>query len=199
MSGVPIDTVMDQVQQTRQRVLTQSTQLPVLGTPGHYRNKTEEEASEAAWAASGIIFHGATDDLFRTVELPNGWKMQPSDHLMWSHLLDQKGRVRARIFYKTEIFRSEAFITLETRFSIERLYSRDPHVNQVQHAVMDGTRQRFETNRVVLGTKPRNESALNDWYRRDEQLTQKQRIECEAWLEERYPKWREYGAHWDDE
>ena len=39
-------------------------------------------------------------DLFIECEMPTGWKKVGTDHSMWSNLLDDKGRVRANIFYK---------------------------------------------------------------------------------------------------
>lgn len=40
------------------------------------------------------------DDIFVGVKLPTGWKKQSTEHPMWTDLLDDKGRIRANIFYK---------------------------------------------------------------------------------------------------
>jgi len=52
--------------------------------------------------AAGVKFLGVVedDDMFQYVELPDGWKKVPTDHSMWSNLVDEQGRVRASIFYK---------------------------------------------------------------------------------------------------
>lgn len=200
MTGRNVGDAVDEVQRGRQRLLATSTQLPVVGSLGHCKGTIEQCAEmDAAWEATGIQFAPITDPLFRDVVLPAGWRVRASDHPMWSHLVDQHGRIRARIFYKTEIFRSEAHIHLEARFSIQRVHSKDPTIEQVQYAVMDGDRQRFETDRMILGPKPTDEQDRRNWFARQDQLETQHRAECGAWLNERYPSWRQYGAHWNDE
>jgi len=39
---------------------------------------------------------------------------------------------------------------------------------------------------------------LDDWYRTITEQEARLQRECEAWLDERYPRWREFDAHWDD-
>lgn len=52
----------------------------------------------AMWGIQTI--ESETDDLFQTVKLPNGWKRIPTEHDMWSHVIDDQGRVRIEVFYK---------------------------------------------------------------------------------------------------
>jgi hypothetical protein len=61
--------------------------------------------------AAGVKFGKAVegDELFLYVDLPNGWKKVPTDHSMWSHLVDDKGTVRAEIFYKAAFYDRRAF------------------------------------------------------------------------------------------
>lgn len=56
--------------------------------------------------AAGVKFLGVVedDDIFQYVELPDGWKKVPTDHSMWSNLVDEQGRVRASIFYKAAFY-----------------------------------------------------------------------------------------------
>ena len=44
------------------------------------------------------------DPLFCEAELPEGWKKRPTDHSMGSELVDEKGKVRAFIFYKAAFY-----------------------------------------------------------------------------------------------
>ena len=44
--------------------------------------------------------------------MPNGWKKQATDHSMWSELIDDKGKVRATIFYKAAFYDQRAFLNL---------------------------------------------------------------------------------------
>lgn len=54
------------------------------------------------------------DPLFTNVQLPDGWKVQPTGHSMWSDLLDADGKKRAAIFYKAAYYDRRAFIRPES-------------------------------------------------------------------------------------
>jgi hypothetical protein len=60
----------------------------------------------------GIVFGEPVDDLFVEVQLPKGWKKVPTDHSMWSDLVDAEGHKRASIFYKAAFYDRDAFIGL---------------------------------------------------------------------------------------
>ena len=62
--------------------------------------------------AAGVKFLDPVegDDLFRYVELPEGWKKEATDHSMWSKLLDAEGNERASIFYKAASYDRTAFV-----------------------------------------------------------------------------------------
>jgi len=59
------------------------------------------------------------DNLFIDVELPEGWSKQSTEHAMWSNLIDDKGRIRAQIFYKAAFYDREAFINFSPRYSYD--------------------------------------------------------------------------------
>jgi hypothetical protein len=63
----------------------------------------------------GIVFGEIVDDLFINVTLPKGWKIEASDHSMWSDLIDDKGCVKASIFYKAAFYDRKAFININSR------------------------------------------------------------------------------------
>ncbi|KKM96751.1 hypothetical protein LCGC14_1174880 [marine sediment metagenome] len=50
--------------------------------------------------------------LFCKVKLPEGWKKQPTDHSMWTDLLDETGKKRAGIFYKAAFYDQDAFLNV---------------------------------------------------------------------------------------
>lgn len=52
----------------------------------------------------------ANDPLFTDVVLPEGWTVVPTDHSMWSDLVDASGVTRATIFYKAAFYDRCAFI-----------------------------------------------------------------------------------------
>ena len=52
------------------------------------------------------------DDVFVHAELPPGWQIKPTDHSMWSKLVDENGVEKASIFYKAAFYDRCAFIRL---------------------------------------------------------------------------------------
>ena len=86
-----------------QKDLVASTQLPVKGTDGN----------EAAWTDLGVeLLPIEGSDIFRGAVLPAGWKKVRTDHSMWSHLVDETGKVRAEIFYKAAFYDRSAFVRI---------------------------------------------------------------------------------------
>lgn len=61
---------------------------------------------KSALEGMGVRFLGPVegDDLFQYVELPEGWEKRPTDHSMWSTLLDAEGEEVASIFYKAAFY-----------------------------------------------------------------------------------------------
>lgn len=68
---------------------------------------------KATLEAAGVKFGSATpgDELFVLAVLPPGWKKVPTDHSMWSTLVDDKGVKRASIFYKAAFYDRDAFLS----------------------------------------------------------------------------------------
>ncbi len=67
---------------------------------------------------AGVKFLGPVEDdnLFQYVELPSGWKKIPTDHDMWSNLVDDRGCIRAAIFYKGAFYDRKADMRACKRF-----------------------------------------------------------------------------------
>ncbi len=85
-----------------QNQLCNSAQLPVDGS------------NDPRFLEMGIIFGeiSESDPLFRPATLPEGWKVEPTDHSMWSNLVDEAGTVRASIFYKAAFYDRSAHIRI---------------------------------------------------------------------------------------
>ena len=91
-----------------QQELVESSQLPIEGLLGKERPR---------WEALGlkILDDQASDDpLFCQVELPPGWRKVPTDHPLWTHLVDEGGKVRAEIVYKAAYYDRYARVSLKT-------------------------------------------------------------------------------------
>lgn len=57
-----------------------------------------------ALEALGVAKGSEEDDLFYRATLPEGWQIVPTDHSMWSQLVDDTGTERAAIFYKAAFY-----------------------------------------------------------------------------------------------
>jgi hypothetical protein len=60
---------------------------------------------------AGVKKGAEVDDLFVQATLPKGWSKERSDHSMWSYLKDDRGLVRASVFYKAAFYDRDAFIS----------------------------------------------------------------------------------------
>lgn len=65
------------------------------------------------------------DDLFVNATLPEGWSKEPTDHSMWSQIVDERGIKRVAIFYKAAFYDRKAFCRIEKssqRFASEAMW-----------------------------------------------------------------------------
>ncbi len=161
----------------------------------------------------GFKFLGKTDKIFWECQFPPGWRKKPTNHSMWSDLLDDKGRKRGSIFFKAAFYDYDAHIGLNHRYGVktffldakkEEIYDRQTG----EHAQgKEGIRDEFvrvdvidQTTNASLFTTEIIERA--DWNNREEALSRSKRQdlakeECNKWLDEHYPQWREASAYWD--
>lgn len=71
--------------------------------------------TEGPWEeaeALGFVRGGDTDDLFCEASLPEGWSKDGTGHSMWTNIVDERGIVRAAIFYKAAFYDRRAFWSL---------------------------------------------------------------------------------------
>lgn len=70
--------------------------------------------SQQAFEALGFSFGdtNAGDPLFRSATLPPGWRKIPSDHDLYTHIVDQFGRRRVVIMSKAAFYDRDAFMAL---------------------------------------------------------------------------------------
>lgn len=137
------------------------------------------DALEAAGVKFGEPYKD--DALFCDAVLPDGWKKRATDHSMWSDLVDGKGRVRARIFYKAAHYDRRADMSVERRFNFS--------------AYNDGSDKEHYACVITDGGKPMH--TVGETLRSDYNGRGKIEEEAEAWLNERYPEWKSAAAYWD--
>ena len=137
--------------------------------------------SRQALEAAGVVF-GATvegDDMFRHATLPAGWQKVRTDHSMWSNLVDEQGRVRAKIFYKAAFYDRCANMYAVPRFSTETIYPEGDYD--------------YSKPRQVRVTDAGNEIKVFGPGDSDDMHT-----EAREWLSAQYPEWKNPGAYWTD-
>jgi hypothetical protein len=77
-----------------QQELAHSDRFP-LKISGKSRSELED---------MGFQFGKALDGMFQECKLPSGWKVVPTDHSMWSDIVDGDGKKRGSIFFKAAFY-----------------------------------------------------------------------------------------------
>jgi hypothetical protein len=166
-----------------QESFVRSETLPTnMSWPPDYNTK-------AILEAAGVKFLGVVDgdDIFQYVKLPEGWKKEPTHHSMWSNLVDDKGRVRALIFYKATFYDRSAHLELQRRFDVKQDYDKKKENVAVTH-VTDGGKVIHTTGPIPLP---------EDDYDQKCEVLKEVKAKAITWLDENYPDWRDPGAYWD--
>jgi len=139
----------------------------------------------------GIIRGEQVDDLFTKVTLPTGWYKKPTEHSMWSDLIDEQGRVRAHIFYKAAFYDRRANLGLVTRYN----YGVQPVIKnewdgQCYGAVTDHGNVIWHTDETLIRKNDSNDDEA--YYKVYDKLEKA----AHTWLEKHYPDYRNPLAYW---
>lgn len=119
MGGATANDIITTGEKMAQTELVSSASIPVKGNS--YGSGDTEWDVLTKW---GVKVLKPEDKWMWICELPPGWKKERTDHSMWSNLVDNQGRVRATMFYKSTFgFTEDAFVSTSTRFST--CYERD--------------------------------------------------------------------------
>lgn len=162
--------------------------------PRKYNSGTRQQFEQM-----GIVFGENADDLFVYVTLPAGWSKQPTDHSMWSKLVDDKGRERASIFFKAAFYDRDAFLSISRRYGCSSRPVRgyddpDYRLGGWVGVVNDGKQEIWQS--PELGPEPdsnKDRPAWLKWYQDKEALGDQAR----QWLATNYPDWENPLAYWD--
>lgn len=172
--GRPAGSHIEDMEARGQRELvSQTAQLP------------SEGSNDAAWKEMGVLFGAELpgDKLFRAVKLPVGWKLKATTHNMWSELLDEKGRVRGKMFYKAAHYDRRANIYPERRYQLKSEY-KDEDVLDGDHRV----NVRDAATNAVLFT--------GDWVSKSQDKKVDPYVQPTEWLTKNRPDWNNAAAYW---
>lgn len=130
--------------------------------------------------AAGVKFLGPVegDDQFQEVTLPEGWEIKPTEHSMWSELVDSDGRKRAAIFYKAAFYDRKAHIDVSRRFDYRTLYPEHPTKTPYVAVVTDGGREVWRSG-PLSGSDEARDAAR-------------------AHLAETWPDWDNLTSYWNE-
>lgn len=126
------------------------------------------------------------DDLFEYVKLPPGWSKKPTDHSMWSKIVDDQGRERVLIFYKAAFYDRDAFYRVCSRFSFRRDFSREKEGLAV--AVVTDCDIPIHTTEPIKLPAERG----REYFRLGDAALEA----ALTWLLAHYPDFRNPGAYW---
>lgn len=155
--------------------------------PTDMRARDERYDAKDVLAKAGVRLGPAVygDPIFMEVRLPVGWRIESTNEHMKFNLVDSKGRLRAMIIYHNVIGNRWAFLNVEPRFGVRIVKDGTPE-NAAVAGVTDGNSHiLFTTRPIRFGKKGR--------YKAEEKA---QRL-AEAWLNKRYPEWKNPAAYWD--
>lgn len=154
----------------------------------------------AAFEAIGIVFGEPVDGLFVSVRFPEGWKKKATDHDMHSYILDEKGRIRIRVFYKAAFYDRRADARLMQRYTYSD-YMRKPGSENAspdtKECFVCGVKDGGSPATIAGGGHPAIFLPIGEHdgdYKQAEALGQ----EALAYLEKHYPDWRNPLAYWED-
>ena len=147
----------------------------------------------------GFVLGANIDDLFVEATLPAGWQKQPTDHSMWSKILDDQGRERFSVFYKAAFYDRSAFLSPVNRFSV----TAEP-INGWANGSGEGVvyvGRVFDCGVPIWESEPTppmpspsaGRDALMEWYEQQDTV----RGHARAWLSAKYPDYENPLAYWD--
>lgn len=170
----------------QRELVTQTSQLPTNGS------------EHPAWAAMGVKFGARveSDPIWTSVTLPPGWKMDGTSHSMWSHLVDSRGRVRGKVFYKAAFYDRSCRIYPVPRYGQKSEYKNDDYDGErreIAFDAADGEKAIFATDYVKPLPRDASDEIRRDYYKaQDDRGTA-----CREFLKKNFPDFENPAAYWD--
>ena len=169
-----------------------SERLPIRVNGG-----INERDAKRQYEQMGITVIDKSDDLFYNVMLPNGWKKESTGHSMWNNLLDERGKIRATIFYKAAFYDRDAFINFEQRYNV----AYEPFDTKAAEGLSYSEKQLIpycgvikDGGVVIWKTEPETAKTDRDAYNLHDHL---RRLAIEH-LKTMYPNFEDVNAYWNN-
>jgi hypothetical protein len=144
------------------------------------------------YEALGFTFGREVDKLFLEATFPEGWGTKPTDHYMYTHIVDERGRRRGQYFYKPDFWDTDASLWApERRFRTEKDYSDNRRDDEVVMRVLDSGTEVYRTK--VFKLKAQGGEKI--WETR-ERVEGEAMADARGWLEARFPEYDNPLAYW---
>jgi hypothetical protein len=173
---------IEQQEAQGQKELTESSQLPKMVRIG-YKDCDAKDVYQKMGIE--ILSTNNDDKLFVDVRLPEGWKVIPTDHSMWSNLVDENESPRGSIFYKAAFYDRSAFMNISPRYTIDSEYiesERDETGSSMRFVKAVDNKQNKELWRSEKHGYSGGEKAYN---------------EAKSYLLNQLPEYENVFAYWD--
>jgi len=145
---------------------------------------------KSLWESLGFKFKDIpNDDVLYEAELPEGWKVIPTEHQMWNNIVDKNNMVRATMFYKASFYDRDSHMSLECCYSIFTQYDKD---NNEKICFGNVNEVLFCAGQVY---KPQNSSPEERRKMHDDR--ERLSMIAKKFAEENYPDWENPLAYWD--
>lgn len=197
MEGKSPSIAIENQERREQQKVVRNCRLPKRGNggvPREYRRDTIE-FTRKQYEKMGIKIIEDFDDLLYSVELPDGWKIKPTDHSMWNDVIDDKGRERISFFYKGAFYDRDAFSNFNQRYD----YSIYPFDNYETDAT-------YEERLVKPWRLWITDSDKRAYFIEERTITtydEKWKMQAELeeigdkYMNDHYPDWEDINAYWD--
>lgn len=178
--------VVERSEKREQENTVRNERLPIKAN-GH------SISAEEQYAKMGIEVIGAYDDLFFSVKLPKGWKIEATDHSMWNNLIDLNGKIRATFFFKGAFYDRDAFSNFERRYSWKDMPfdSYETNATYEERKTREHYGKVYDGDREIFSTDEKH-SHNEKWFENDEI-----KEECLEFLNKNYPDWKSVDAYWE--
>lgn len=138
----------------------------------------------------GIEIVEEYDDLFLNIVLPDGWKINPTNHSMWNEVIDKKGRKRISFFYKGAFYDRDAFSNFEKRFTYSEMPFDDyqTNVSYEERNTKEWYGVIYDAGKEIYRTVGH---ISKDYY---DNIIESL---CIDYLNEYHPNWKDINYYWD--
>ena len=152
------------------------------------------EYTKQQYERMGVAIIKEYDDLFWEVILPEGWEIKETEHRMWNHLFDAKGRRRAAFFFKASFHDRDAFINFSTRFHAGVDHTADADADYSVWKASDYQGTVKDCDRIIFSTEC---VAVTGSHTGDDAVKKMLKEKVEQYMKENYPNYEDVHAYWD--